>query len=67
MITIVLNGENYQCEDTITLSALLTKLNYKQDMIAIALNQTFIPKNLYDTTQINNGDSIEIVTAMQGG
>lgn len=33
----------------------------------IALNQTFIPRHLYNNTRLNSGDSIELLSPMAGG
>ena len=33
----------------------------------IALNQTFIPRNQYGSTHLNNGDDIELLSPMAGG
>jgi thiamine biosynthesis protein ThiS len=33
----------------------------------IALNQTFVPRNHYDSTRLTNGDSIELLSPMAGG
>ncbi|MFT4766076.1 MAG: thiamine biosynthesis protein ThiS [Oleispira sp.] len=33
----------------------------------IALNQTFIPRNQYGITHLNNGDDIELLSPMAGG
>jgi thiamine biosynthesis protein ThiS len=34
---------------------------------AIAINQTFIPKNIYHSTYLYEGDQVELLIAMQGG
>lgn len=33
----------------------------------LALNSSFVPRSLYPSTQINNGDEIEILSPMVGG
>ena len=67
MIDIFLNGESKKLETTTTLSSVLEQWGYNRETIATALNETFIPRNLYDSTQIRNGDCVEVVSAMQGG
>ena len=67
MIEIFLNGENKRLKTTATLASVLEQWGYNYEAIATALNETFIPRELYSSTQIKNGDCIEIVSAMQGG
>ncbi|MFT7411009.1 MAG: thiamine biosynthesis protein ThiS [Oleispira sp.] len=33
----------------------------------IALNQTFVPRNHYDSTRLTSGDIIELLSPMAGG
>lgn len=67
MIDIFLNGERVKLEVATTLAAALKHWGYNRESIATALNETFIPRDLYNSTQVKNGDSIEVVSAMQGG
>lgn len=34
---------------------------------AVAINGEFIPQSLHDSTNINDGDSIELLSPIQGG
>ena len=67
MIEIILNGEKKTLVCSQSLGSLLEAWGYKCDAIATALNETFIPRDKYNVTHIQDGDSIEIVGAMQGG
>jgi thiamine biosynthesis protein ThiS len=33
----------------------------------IALNQTFVPRNHYDSTRLTSGDTLELLSPMAGG
>jgi len=67
MITIQLNGQPSELELPMTLDDAITLWRYQLNSIAVAINEVFIPKANYQTTIIDANDSIEIVTAMQGG
>lgn len=45
----------------------LTILGYPGRHFAVAVNLHFVARGLYETTQLKNGDSLEIVSPMQGG
>lgn len=52
-----------------TLSALLAEkaVDVEQRGIAVALNGSVVPRAEWPATQLNPGDTIEIVRARQGG
>ena len=63
---IVLNGEERKI-DSETISELVIELGYKDKVIAVAANETFVARRDYEETTIQDGDEIEIVAPMQGG
>ena len=67
MASVFLNGELVDIEDEMTLGYVLNHWHYNRELIAVALNETFISRRLYDETIIRNNDKIEVVSAMQGG
>lgn len=46
---------------------ILLKTNGQLKGVAVALNQSVIPKSLWPTTQLKNNDNILLLTATQGG
>ena len=50
-----------------TLSEYLTGTNHDPKRIAVEINEQIVPKNQYDTTIIEDGDIIEIVSFVGGG
>jgi sulfur carrier protein len=68
-MNIKLNGENKSIDSVISLNDfVLSQLNGKEPKgIAVAVNETIIPKQQWSSVVINENDSIEIVHAVQGG
>lgn len=49
------------------LQAILQELGYEDRTIATAVNATFVPRSERTRTDLQEGDTLEIVTPMQGG
>ncbi len=49
------------------LAELVTELGLEKRMIAIERNLEVVPKSQYDTTQLEDGDRIELVHMIGGG
>nr|MBI1231880.1 sulfur carrier protein ThiS [Cytophagales bacterium] len=67
MITIHMNGEEKTLESEITVLEFLNKNGYRNKMVAVAVNQSFVPRSSYNHHTIKQNDTIEIVAPMQGG
>ena len=65
MITI--NGKTLTLSAPMTLGAYLDENNYRRTYIAVEKNGAILPKSEYDTTYLNDGDKIEIVSFVGGG
>jgi len=63
---ILLNGQATETQAA-TLAALLHEQQIDRSGVACALNGDFVPRGLYDATQINEGSKIEVLSPMQGG
>jgi len=66
-MTITLNGEKKQMPDSITVLGLLEFLKIQHQRVAVELNMEIVKKDLYGTTAIKEGDSLEVVSFMAGG
>jgi thiamine biosynthesis protein ThiS len=66
-MNITLNGEKKAVPEGITVFGLLEFLNIQQERVAVELNLDIVKKNVYAATPINEGDSLEVVSFMQGG
>jgi thiamine biosynthesis protein ThiS len=66
-MNITLNGEKKTVPEGITVFGLLEFLNIRQERVAVELNLVIVKKNVYAATAIKEGDSLEVVSFMQGG
>lgn len=67
-MNINLNGEDITIENVNLAEFIAQQLNGKEpNGIAVALNEMVVPKSKWAVTTINENDSIEIITAVQGG
>ncbi len=66
-MTIVLNGENFQCAKNSTISDLLKSLDLNPKGVAIEHNKKIIKKSDYDKTMLKDGDQVEVVHFVGGG
>ena len=64
---IILNGEQKKVPDNLTITGLLAFLQIQHQRVAIELNLEIVKKDRYDTTAVNEGDSLEIVSFISGG
>ncbi|MGN1114272.1 MAG: sulfur carrier protein ThiS [Oscillospiraceae bacterium] len=63
---VIINGEEKNAAG-INLSQYLNDNNFDPRMIAVELNYVIIPKTEYETTFLDDGDTVEIVSFMGGG
>jgi len=66
-MTVTLNGETKQIENGITVSGLLESLKIEPARVAVEVNLKIIKKTDYLSHQLNEGDSVEIVSFVGGG
>jgi len=66
-MTVTLNGEIKQIENGITVSGLLESLQIEPARVAVEVNLKIIKKTDYLSHQLNEGDSVEIVSFVGGG
>ena len=64
---IILNGDPHEVAGPLTLTALLAQLNIDPRRVAVEHNLTVVKRANYDSTQIQEGDQIEIVNFVGGG
>lgn len=65
-MTMMLNGEARALEAPRSLDGLLVEWGYVKGF-AVAVNGEFVPRAHYGETTIREGDSVEVLTPMQGG
>jgi sulfur carrier protein len=66
---LILNGETIETNEGQTLGGLLTSLGITGDAtgVAVAVNETVVPKRKWASTGLNADDAVEIIRAVQGG
>ena len=67
MMSVILNGENKRIEPGLSLEKLLLSLKLTHPNMAVAINDSVIPKSEYAQKKIENGDRIEIIHPVGGG
>jgi sulfur carrier protein len=66
-MNILLNNKPVRLFDGSTVKKLLENKNIKNKYYAVEINRKIIPKSDHETYVINDGDKIEIITAIGGG
>lgn len=66
-MTITLNGEAFELPGPTTVSGLLAHLEIDSRRVAIEHNLVIVRRATYDSTAVNEGDTIEIVNFVGGG
>ena len=66
-MNIILNGENFLFDKSLTIDELLKKNNISLQNIVIEINKEIITKSLWGKYELNSGDEVEIITAVGGG
>ena len=66
-MTITINGERHEIPDGLTVAAMLEHLGMKGNRVAIERNLDILPRANWRETQVQSGDSFEIVHFVGGG
>lgn len=66
---LLVNGKRREFAEPTTLERLVEQLGLGDDPrgVAVALNSTVVPRDRWALTRLNDGDTIEIIHAVQGG
>jgi thiamine biosynthesis protein ThiS len=62
-----INGKDHEVDDGLTLTALLESLQIRPARVVVERNRDIVPRDIYNTTLINDGDILEIVHFVGGG
>jgi len=66
-LTITLNGERFELERPLSVTALLERLEIDPRRVAIEHNLTIIRRHTYSDVIVGDGDRVEIVNFVGGG
>lgn len=67
MITVSINGTARQLPDLTSVAALIEEMNLTGKRIALEHNGEIVPRSLFATRQLAEGDKLEVVVAVGGG
>ncbi|MBQ8011524.1 MAG: sulfur carrier protein ThiS [Oscillospiraceae bacterium] len=62
-----INGESIPDAEKKTVMQYLTDTGYDPKRVAVEMNGDILPKSQYESTALQDGDSIEIVSFVGGG
>jgi sulfur carrier protein len=63
---VIVNDEDVECDDHVTVAGLLQRLGFPEKGIAVAIDATVLPRSQWHTA-LTDGAHLEVVTAVQGG
>jgi thiamine biosynthesis protein ThiS len=66
-VKILLNGDPFELPGPLSISSLLTELDIDARRVAIEHNLVVLKRAAFDTTDVREGDQIEIVNFVGGG
>lgn len=66
-MTLTINGESREFSSISTVAELVSQLGMKADRVAIELNRDLLPRDRWASTQLSDGDKLEIVHFVGGG
>jgi sulfur carrier protein len=66
-MTLQINGESRQFPELANVAALVEHLGMKGDRVAIELNRDIVPRDRWGSTDLHEGDRLEIVHFVGGG
>ena len=66
-MNIIVNDEPLSLDMPVTISQLLIQLEQPSIGVALAINETIIPRENWETHVINDGDTILLFQAIAGG
>jgi thiamine biosynthesis protein ThiS len=66
-VILTINGQGREFDKLSTVSDLLTKIGMKPDRVAVELNRELLSRDRWGTTQLSDGDKLEIVHFVGGG
>jgi thiamine biosynthesis protein ThiS len=62
-----INGEERQAADGLSLTGLLESLQIRSGRVVVERNREIVPRDVYETTMLTDGDALEIVHFVGGG
>ena len=63
---VFVNGEPVTVEPG-RLRDVLVSLGYECEKVAVAVNETFVPRQTWDSRELESDDRVDVLAAIQGG
>ena len=68
MIQVSINNSKQQLEQGATVMQAIAALGFENEtMLGVAVNQTFVPKDQWPDTKLNDNDQVDILRPISGG
>jgi sulfur carrier protein len=64
---LIINGRPQDVPAGTTVAAVVAARTAAGTAVAVAVNETFVPRGRYAQTELNEGDQLELVAPMAGG
>jgi len=64
---LVVNGEDRQVEPSTTVKQLLSSLGLADTLVAVERNEEVVPRAQHESTELSEGDRVEVVHFVGGG
>ena len=62
-----INGNEERVEASTTVADLVARYQLEPKQVAVEINRDLVPRKVFDSTILKEGDQIEIVTLVGGG
>jgi sulfur carrier protein len=66
-VIILLNGDRHELTDGTTVAELITGLTGSSRGSAAVVDGEVVPRSVWPSTRLRDGQSVELITAVQGG
>jgi thiamine biosynthesis protein ThiS len=67
VLNVSVNGESRELATGTTLDTLVADLTAAPSGVAAAVNEAVVPRSQWSGTLLDDGDRVEVLTAVQGG
>ena len=65
---LIINGNEVDCTDSLTVSTLLVEQSVKMpEMVSVEVNGQVLRRDVFDTTELSEDDKVEFLYFMGGG
>jgi sulfur carrier protein len=64
---LTVNGQGFHSDRELSVQGLVESLTEARRGVAVAVNGTVVPRSVWATVPLADGDAVEVLTAAQGG